>query len=271
MIRSTATSLRHSALATGTLLVVLLNVGSAPPALAAEPAVDEIVGRFLDADPWGFGGTILNGRAILMDKAGATSELGFSARSRRYSPPFSKTLVRFTAPADVAGSGFLQIQKREGDDERFLFLPELKRSRRISGNLRRSSFMGTDFSFADIDRRDFRESSSVAKADESVGSFRCFHLDSKPTRSDSAYSHIETWLRTDNYLPLKMQMYDRANVLLKTFTALEVRRVKGHWYVTKSLMVDHVQSHETKLVIDSIEPSDDISDDEFTVRNLEKL
>ena len=68
-----------------------------------------------------------------------------------------------------------------------------------------------------------------------------------------------------------MQMYDRASVLSKTFTALEVRRVKGHWYITKSQMTDHAQSHETDLIIDSIEPSADIPDDEFTVRNLEKL
>jgi hypothetical protein len=238
---------------------------------AAKPSVEEIVGELLAADPWGFGGAVLTAHATLKDKQGSTCELSFSARSRRYAPPFSKTLVRFTAPADVSGSGFLQIQKREGDDERFLFLPDLKRSRRISGNLRASSFMGTDFSFADLDRRDLRDSNSVAKGDENIGKFPCFHLDSKPTRADSAYSHIETWVRMDNYLPLKMQMYDRANVLLKTFTALEVRRVKGHWYVTKSQMVDHVQSHATSLVIDSIEPSADIPDDEFTVRNLEKL
>ena len=75
----------------------------------------------------------------------------------------------------------------------------------------------------------------------------------------------------DNYLPLKMQMYDRANVLAKTLTALEVRRIKGQWYVTKSQMVDHAQSHQTGLVIDSIEPTADIPDEEFTVRNLEKL
>jgi Outer membrane lipoprotein-sorting protein len=242
-----------------------------PPAQAGKPSAEEVVAHFLDADPWGLGGTVLSARATLKDKQGATSELSFSARSRRYSPPFAKTLVRFTAPADIAGSGFLQIQNRDSDDERFLFLPDLKRSRRISGNLRASSFMGTDFSFADLDRRDLRESSSQLKVDESIGKYPCYHIDSRPTRSDSAYSHIESWLRTDNYLPLKMQMYDRANVLLKTFSALEVRRVKGHWYVTKSTMVDHVHSHETSLVIDSVEPSEDIADDEFTIRNLEKL
>lgn len=251
-------------LAVGTLLLAV-------PARANKPSAQEVMAHVLDADPWGLGGTVLSARAILKDKRGATSELSFSARSRRYSPPFAKTLVRFTGPPDIAGAGFLQIQKREGDDERFLFLPDLKRSRRISGNLRASSFMGTDFSFADLDRRDLRESNSELKPDEAIGKYPCFHVDSRPTRGDSAYSHIESWVRTDNYLPLKMQMYDRSNVLAKTFSALEVRRIKGHWYITKSQIVDHPHEHETSLVIDSIEPSDEISDDEFTLRNLEKL
>lgn len=250
---------------------VALGFSMLAPAARARPSVAQIVHKLLEADPWGLGGAVMTAHATLKDKQGRTSELSFSARSRRYDAPYAKTLVRFTAPADVAGAGFLQIQKREGDDERFLFLPELKRSRRISGNLRGSSFMGTDFSFADLDRRDLRESNSTLRADESIGRFPCFHLESKSTRSDSPYAHVETWLRMDNYLPLKMQMYDRANVLSKTFSALEVRRVKGQWYVTKSRMVDHGQSHETNLVIDSIEPSAAVADDEFTQRNLEKL
>jgi hypothetical protein len=199
------------------------------------------------------------------------STLSLVARSRRYDPPFSKSLVRFTAPADLAGAGFLQIQKRDGDDDRFLFLPELKRSRRIAGNLRGTSFMGTDFSFADLDRRDLRESNTTKLPDENVGPHACFRLQTTPKRSDSPYSLVELWVRKDNYLPLKMKMYDRAKVLFKTFTAQEVRRISGRWYITKSRMVDHVQTHETELVIENIAPATDIADDEFTVRNLEKL
>lgn len=254
----------------GTWLSVLA-IALAAQRASAKPPVTEIVSKLLEVDPWGLGGAVLTAHATLKDKQGRTTELAFSARSRRYVAQFSKALVRFTAPPDVAGAGFLQIQRRDADDERFLFLPELKRSRRISGNLRGTSFMGTDFSFADLDRRDLRESTVTSLPDQNVGQYPCFHLDFKPSRADSPYLRVETWLRTDNYLPLRMQMYDRANRLSKTFSAIEMRRIKGHWYVTKSQMVDHAQAHETSLVIDSIEPSADIPDDEFTVRNLEKL
>lgn len=253
------------------LSFVALGATSSLPVAWARPSVDSIVSKLLEADPWGLAGATLSARATLTDKQGRASELSFSARSRRYSGTLSKAMVRFTAPPDISGAGFLQIQKQEADDDRFLFLPELKRSRRISGSLRGTSFMGTDFSFADLDRRDLRESTSILKEDENIGRYACHHLDSKPSRSDSPYSHVEIWLRTDNYLPLRMHMYDRANTLLKTFTALEVRRVKGQWYITKSRMVDHAQGHETKLEIASVEPTSAVADDEFTLRNLEKL
>jgi hypothetical protein len=235
------------------------------------PTAQELVTQFLDSDPWGLGGAVLTAHAKLTDKRGSTSELVFTARSRRHDPPYSKSMVRFSAPADLAGAGFLQIQNRGADDDRFLFLPELKRSRRISGNLRGNSFMGTDFSFADLDRRDFRESRATSKPEENIGKFPCFHIESIPTRSDSPYGAVEVWLRKDNLLPLKMVMYDHAHVLMKTFTSLEVKRISGHWYVTKSKMEDPVHSHSTDLVLTDIAPATDIPDEDFTVRNLEKL
>lgn len=237
----------------------------------AAPTAQEVVAKMLDADPWGMGGAIVTARASLKDKRGASSVLAFTARSRRHDAPLSKSIVRFTAPSDLAGAGFLQIQNRKEDDDRFLFLPELKRSRRISGNLRGTSFMGTDFSFADLDRRDLRESKATSKPDETIGKFPCFRIDVVSNRSDSPYSHVEIWVRKDNYLPLRMEMYDRAQVNVKSFTVQEVKRVGGQWYITQCHMVDHAQSHTTDLLIDNITPSNDVADDEFTVRNLEKL
>jgi hypothetical protein len=250
---------------------VVLTTGAASAGTPAAPTAQEVVVKVLDADPFGMSGAVVTAHASLKDKRGSVSELAFTARSRRHDAPLSKSIVRFTAPADLAGAGFLQIQNRKDDDDRFLFLPDLKRSRRISGNLRGNSFMGTDFSFADLDRRDFRESTATSKPDEDIGKHPCFHIDVTSSRSDSPYSHLEVWVRKDNYLPLKLAMFDRAQVLVKTFTAQEVQRVSGHWYITKSHMIDHTQSHTTDLVIDSITPSNDIADDEFTVRNLEKL
>jgi outer membrane lipoprotein-sorting protein len=252
-----------------TLFVLALSASM--PARAADLSPGEVIEKAMSSDPWGLSGADISAHATLTDKRGSTSDLAFTARSKRYDALLSKSIVRFSAPADVAGAGFLQIQKKDGDDDRFLFLPELKRSRRISGNLTTTAFMGTDFSFADLDRRDFRESTARSLgADENIGRFPCYHIDVTSRRSGSEYSHIEVWIRKDNFLPLKMLMFDKANVLLKTFTVQEVRRVQNQWFITKSQMVNQAQSHTTDLVIDQIVVKSDIPDEEFTVRALEK-
>lgn len=238
---------------------------------AAEPSPRQVLDRVLEADPWGLSGAIISARVVVRDKGGATRELAFTGRSRRYQGQLSKGLVRFTAPADVAGVGFLQIQSQDGEDDRFLYLPELKRSRRISGGNRGQSFMGTDFTYADLDRRDLRQAVAESRGDEAVSKLPCWHLAVTPTRADAPYARAELWVRKDNFLPLRMQMFSRSGALLKTLTTQEVRRVGGRWFISRSTMVSHEQNRQTELTIQQIEPRDDLPDGEFTVRNLEKL
>jgi hypothetical protein len=242
----------------------------AAPAATAAPTPDKIIQKVLESDPWGLSGAEVSAHAVLRDKDGASSELTFTARSRMYAAPLAKSLVRFSAPADLAGAGFLQVQKTEGDDERYLFMPELKRSRRIAGSVRSNAFMGTDFTFADLDRRDLRDGAATAKPDEVFEKIACYRVDVQP-KEGSQYTRIELWVEKDNFLPLKIEMYDKANVHVKTLTAKETRRVSSHWFISKSTMVNLREKHTTELVLDKIAPRDDLADGEFTVANLEKL
>src|SRR5687767_9022278 len=110
----------------------------APSAEAADPQLNakQVVERAIDADSWGRAGLEAKARVTVTEKSGQKRELAFEALSRRHAPPLSKSLLRFTAPADVSGMKFLLVQKNDGDDERTLYVPELKRSRRIAGGNR---------------------------------------------------------------------------------------------------------------------------------------
>jgi hypothetical protein len=170
----------------------------------------------------------------------------------------------------MAGVGFLQTMRDDGDDDRFLYLPDLKKSRRIAGALRDNSFVGTDFSFADLDLRDLRESKPKLTGTEKIGKFNYYKLDVVPSRSDTQYSKFEIWVRTDNFLVFKWLMYDKSNVLLKTYQAGEMKRVDGHWYDSKGRIENHRDKHTTDLYLDEMH-SKAPADSEFTVSNLEKL
>lgn len=239
-------------------------------AFAKDPNGDDIVGFLMSSDPWGLSGAEIQAKLSIVDKAGVRSELAFVSKSMQHEPPLAKSLIRFSEPGDLAGASFLQIQKRDGDDERYLYLPDLKRARRISGKLRAEAFMGTDFSFADLDRRDIRESKAELKGKEKVGSHSCFVIDIVPRSADSQYSHIEAWVDEGNHLPLRMKMYDRTKTLLKAFEAVEIKRVSGEWFISKSRMVNEQQKHTTELVLQNIVVTKSFPEDEFSVRALEK-
>lgn len=240
--------------------------GTAP----AAPSASQIVARVVESDPWGLGGAEVNAKAIVTEKSGKTRSLAFDAKSRRHAPPLGKSVITFSAPADVAGVKFLQIQNDGTDDERFLYTPEQKRSRRIAGSNRTESFMGTDFSYADLDGRDLRQSTSVLKGEESVGKFDCWHVAATPKNSDAVYSRIELWVRKDNNVPLKQVMFDKKGSPVKTLLAREIQRHGGRWFISASKMTNNTTGRHTELTLDKIERREDIPEASFSVRAMEK-
>lgn len=241
------------------------------PGARAEPLRGEqIVEKTLAVDTWGGGDTEATARATIRDKSGGTRQLAFTARSRRGAPKLTESLLRFLSPPDLKGVAFLLLQRQGADDDRYLFLPELRRARRIAGNTRSSSFMGTDFSYADIDRRDVRDSTVKVLGETTIGKFPCYHLELSPRRTDAVYARTELWVRKDNFVTLKMLMFNQAGVLLKTLLAEELRRIGDRWFITRSRMTSHQEARTTELIIDTIQVRTDLPEEDFTVRGLER-
>lgn len=231
---------------------------------------DTILAKVLESDPLGLGGAEVKAKMTVYESGGRTRALAFDARSRRYAAPLSKSVIAFHAPADVAGMKYLQVQRKDADDDRFLFTPELRRSRRVAGTSRSDAFMGTDFSYADLDGRDLRESRAKRLSDGKIGKQDCYHLDLTPTSSSAVYGRIELWVRKDNFVPLKWSLYDKGRSPQKTLAVKELTKTGGRWFVTRSRMTNDATGRSTELVLDKIAPRDDIPMESFTVRALEK-
>ena len=137
----------------------------------ARLSAQQVVSKALDADAWGRDGVEAMARVTVTEKSGQKRELAFEAKSRRYAPPLAKSVLSFSAPADVAGMKFLLVQKNDGDDERTVYMPDLKRSRRVAAANRSEHFMGTDFTYADMDRKDVRNGTPELVADENIGKY----------------------------------------------------------------------------------------------------
>lgn len=255
--------LRLPAIALG--IVVSVSLASA----AEPPTAKQVIEKVLEHDFWGLSGAEVAAQALVKDKGGGTRNYVFSAISRKYQKYLTKSMVRFRGPPDLAGAGFLQIQKEAGDDERYIYLPDLRRSRRVAANQRSQAFMGTDFNFADMDRRDLREGKYQAGPDKKMAQFDCYQVVVQPLRKDSPYSKVEMVVRKKDYVPLELKMFDKAGIHLKTLTVLQIKTISGKPYITKSQMSNRRDQHSTVLVLNKIRPRDDIPDTEFTANKLQ--
>ena len=181
-----------------------------------------------------------------------------------------QSVVRFRAPQEVAGTAFLMLERDKGESEQHIYLPGLKRTRRIVGREREGSFMGSDFTYADFERRDTRESTHKRRADEEVGGVKTYVIESTPKKPDeSAYSKIETWVRKDDFLPLRIRYYDKSGQLVKTLYTKRIRTMEGRPVIVEAQMVNKKTGHTTELVVDNMRPRKDLPDAAFTPTALE--
>lgn len=189
----------------------------------------------------------------------------------------TKLLIRFLFPADVQGTGYLQIQHYEGDDDMWIYLPALKKVRRLVANNKKDSFVGSDFSYGDIllpvvdtYRHQFLKS-------EMVDGEECYVVEMTPAteqiKKDYGYSKWIAWIRRANFMEKKAEYYDGSGRLLKTQSIPAVKEVdpKAHkWWAVRREVVNHQTGHRTELVFDVLDATQMVSDDFFTTRYLER-
>lgn len=235
----------------------------------ANLTAEQIVERMLKQDAFGWDEAETTVRMTLVDAKGTRTERLMENLRRRKNGQ-QQSLVRFRSPQEVAGTAFLMLDRGKGESEQHIYLPGLKRTRRIVGREREGSFMGSDFSYADMERRDTRASSHKRLPDEDLSGVKAFVIESSPTKeSGSGYSKIETWVRQDNYLPLRIRFYDKGGKLLKTFYTKRIRAVDGRPVIMESQMVNKQSGHATELVVDNLRPLKDLPDSAFTPTALE--
>jgi outer membrane lipoprotein-sorting protein len=188
----------------------------------------------------------------------------------------SKFLINFSTPADIKGTGFLQVEHIDGDDDLWIYLPALKKSRRLVANNKKDSFVGSDFSYGDISLPKVDKYHHSLLRSETIDGAECYVVESIPAddtvRSNSGYGRKITWVRKDNYLESKVEYYDLANRLLKTQNIQKPQLIdpqKGRWFALYREMTNQQTGHRTTLSIEKINGGVKVPDDLFTVRSIE--
>jgi outer membrane lipoprotein-sorting protein len=212
----------------------------------------------------------------IVDRRGGERKRDLTIYLKKYPEDRTRTIVFFESPPDVKGVGFLQWSDPHATDEQWLYVPELKRVRKISGGAKKESFVGTDFSFNDLaiisQITDWTETDARAALlrDENVDGKLCHVIEFTPGTKDFGYGKIVIWLRDDDMVIVKYSMHDNAGRQEKVLTLGEIRPV-GAIPTPFTMEMKNVDSGSHTIVdFTEIKYDTKLGDDMFTERALER-
>ena len=178
-------------------------------------------------------------------------------------------ISRFTEPAAVAGVAFLTIEGGPGEaDDISLYLPKLKRVRKVAKTERGKAFMDTDFSYADIASNGSRDEDMKRMPDDKVEGRDCFVLAGKGGE-DSPYGDVKLWIDKKTWVPMKTEYADKAGKPFKRYRTLKLKAFKDRTIAAESVMENLQAGTRTQMTVLKLEDAA-TSDDAYTERALER-
>jgi len=182
-----------------------------------------------------------------------------------------KTLVVFDEPRDVKGTAFLSFTHKSGPDDQWLYLPALKRVKRISSANKSGAFMGSEFAFEDIASQEVEKYSYRYLRDEVYEGMDCFVVERDPVDPNSGYSYQEVWFDKEHYRPFKVEYYDRKKAHLKTLAYTGYQQYLGKfWRADEFFMVNHQTGKSTRLVWKNYKFRNGFTEADFTKNSLKR-
>jgi hypothetical protein len=181
-----------------------------------------------------------------------------------------KYFIYFFQPADVKDMTFMVYKYPAKDDDRWLFVPAINMVRRIAAQDKRSSFVGSDFTYEDISGRDIEDDAHAIIKEETLDGKDCYVVKSTPKAGDVDYSYKVSWIDKTSFLPLKEEYHDRRGELYKVFAADEIKDVKGFPTVTRRTMKNLQSGHRTEVAYLKADYDIGIEDNLFSERFLRR-
>ena len=220
--------------------------------------------------------SIADATFTLRNKGGAERiRKSFGATKLQSNGDDNMRMVRFMSPADIKGTTTLLIEHGEADDDMWVYLPALKKVRRLVSSNKKDSFVGTDFSYGDVIGHKVEEWTHRLLREEVVDGAACYVIESLPRNetvaANSGYSKRITWVRKDNFVSPRAEFWDTAGQPLKRIAASDIRPAgkEGHWQPMITEAENLQSGHKTIVRLDRFEADAGIEASLFTTRYLE--
>jgi len=182
-----------------------------------------------------------------------------------------KSLTLFSKPRDVKGTAFLNFSHPVGADDQWLFLPALKRVKRISSKNKSGPFMGSEFAFEDLSSFEVEKYTYKYLADELLNDVSSYKVEQYPVDKNSGYTRRVVWLDKKEFRVQKINFYDRKDTLLKTLSYADYHQYLGqYWRANNMTMVNHQSGKSTELRWRNYQFKTGLSDSDFNKNALKR-
>jgi len=185
----------------------------------------------------------------------------------------AKSLVRFTDPPEVKGVGFLSLARPGKAADQWLYLPSMKRERRIASQDRDASFVGTDFNYEDMEEFDQSKFAVSLKGDETVDGQICWLIEARPEENagKSLYEKKLLWLRKDILFGVRQDVFRKGEKEpAKRLHLSDVQQVEGHWVAKTLEMTDLKKGSRTTILLQELAFDRPQPAGRFTLQNLNR-
>ena len=255
------------------LLTLIPLILAAPALIALSPAYAQSaeekgleIAREADRRNEGFVDTQANMKMVLRNRAGKESLRQMRSMVLEVQGDGDKSLTIFNEPKDVKGTASLTFSHSTTPDEQWLYLPALKRVKRISSKNKSGPFMGSEFAFEDISSQEVDKYTYKFLREEDFNGRPTFVVEAFPTYENSGYTRVINWLDKAEYYPVKTEFYDRKNTLLKTLLQTgHTQYLDKFWRASEMFMQNEQTGKSTTLIWENFEFQTGLKDSDFNL------
>ncbi len=208
---------------------------------------------------------------VLKNQHGETSNRLMRIKTMEQANDGDKSLTIFDSPNDVKGTAFLSFSHPNDDDEQWLYLPALKRVKRISSRNKSGSFMGSEFSFEDLTSFEVEKYDYKFIRDDKLDGQDVWVIEQFPKDKYSGYTKRIVWIDKAEYRTQKSEFYDRKGSLLKTLTFSDFKKyLDKYWRAQKLEMVNHQSGKSTVLTWKNYQFKQGLDEGDFNKNALKR-
>lgn len=211
----------------------------------------------------------------LIDKKGQKRIREVKELSKEYNDS-TKTIIVFSSPKDVSGVAYLMYDYKEDskgekkDSDNWLYLPAMKKVRRISGSDSSGDFMGTDFTYEDMGERGLNKDNFTLLGEGIIENIQCYKIEAISKNQNEKNPKRVLWIGKENYMLYKADFYDRQNNLQRELICNKIEKIDGYWTTCLMTMKNIISNHITTIELKNISYDNELEDSLFTVASIEK-